>query len=456
MPIDVNDLKFRRTPTKIVVEGKAAPGETIKAENLSVAPFKHDWGKDSFTTAKADKNGRFRITIKGGVDGDQVRLNVGGASRIFTVDAGGKDTRRPEFNVQALRLERRDESGASDGAYAFTSVSRTPTAGEPGEVVQLTNLRTGQKQLVTLDEKGLIPASTRVHGQPGDVISFATTDGRNNADYKDDCGSVVIPAPKNAASLKVPFEPPPALEDRATVKSSKLDGQLFVNGVSPTDPQQGQVGDCYLVASAASIAQMRPQALERMIKQNADGTFTVTFKRFAAGARAYVDDAVTVTNSFPNRWGQAFYGGSTQRGELWFSVLEKAYASWKGGYDAIRSGYPYEIFEACLGKAGKHLDPRIDSADKVFKAVKAATDKKLPMVAWTAPDSTEKPFAGTGLVGDHAYTLMGAEEKDGQRFVTLRNPWACTEPSGDGRDDGVFTIPLETFVKYYDGVGIAQ
>ncbi|HEY3451128.1 MAG TPA: C2 family cysteine protease [Myxococcales bacterium] len=450
MPINVNDLKFKKTGTKLVLEGKAAPGTTVKAEDLSVAPFKHDWGKDAFTTAKADKNGNFKITIKGGVDGDKVRLNVGGASQVVTVDAGGKDTRRPEFNVQGLRLTEKD------GAFAFTSVSKTPTAGEPGEVVQLTNTRSGQKQLVTLDDDGLIPAGTRLHGQPGDVINFATTDGRNNADYKDDCGNVVIPAPKNAASLKVPFEPAPLLEDRTKVQATKATGQLFVNGASPTDPQQGQVGDCYLVATAASLAQMKPDALEKMIKQNADGSFTVTFKRFDANAKAYVDDAVTVSNSFPSNYGQSYYGSSQQRGELWFPVLEKAYASWKGGYDAIRSGYPYEIFEACLGKSGKHLDPRIDSSDKVFKAIKTATEKKLPMVAWTSPDKTEKPFAGTGLVGDHAYTLMGVEEKDGKKFVQLRNPWACTEPAGDGKDDGVFTIPLETFVKYYDGVGIAQ
>ncbi|MGC4121822.1 MAG: C2 family cysteine protease [Myxococcales bacterium] len=379
-----------------------------------------------------------------------MRLNVGGASQVVTVDAGGKDTRRPEFNVQGLRLT---EQG---GAYAFTSVSKTATAGEPGEVVQLTNMRTQKKQLVTLDAQGLLPAGTRISGQPGDVINFATTDGSNNADYKDDCGNVVILAPKNAASLKVPFEPAPLLEDRTKVQSSKLNGQLFVNGVSPTDPAQGGVGDCYLVASAASLAQMRPEVLEKMIKQNQDGTFTVTFKRYDAQAKAYVDDAVTVTNSFPNKYGQVTYGGSTQSGELWFSVLEKAYASWKGGYDAIRSGYPYEIFEATMGKAGKHLDPRIDSSDKVFKAIKTATDKKQPMVAWTAPDNTAKPFSGTGLVGDHAYTVMGAEEKDGKKFVTLRNPWACTEPTGNGKDDGVFTLPLETFVKYYDGVGIAQ
>jgi hypothetical protein len=288
------------------------------------------------------------------------------------------------------------------------------------------------------------------------VISFSPPPTRNNADYKDDCGSVVIPAPKNAASLKVPFEPPPALEDRATVKSSKLDGQLFVNGVSPTDPQQGQVGDCYLVASAASIAQMRPQALERMIKQNADGTFTVTFKRFDAGARALRGRRGHRHNSLPQPVGPGLLRRlHPARG----AVVQRAgegLRPWKGGYDAIRSGYPYEIFEACLGKAGKHLDPRFDSADKVFKAVKAATDKEAADGGLDGPDSTEKPFAGTGLVGDHAYTLMGAEEKDGQRFVTLRNPWACTEPSGDGRDDGVFTIPLETFVKYYDGVGIAQ
>lgn len=446
---NVNDLKFRRTATRLVVEGTAAPGTKVKLENLSVAPFKTDWKKDAFATA--GKDGRFRVTIKGGVEGDQVRLSAGGTSQVLTVATGGKDTRRAEFNVQTLRLA----ASGVEGSFAFTSVSRNPTAGEPGERVKLTNRRTGQSQTVVLDEQGLFPAGVRVSGQPGDVVTFATTDGRNNTDFANDCGSVVIPAPRNAASLKTPYEPPAMLEDQAKVKPAKLTGSLFLNGASVTDAQQGGVGDCYLVSSAAAIAQMRPDVLERMIRDNGDGTFTVTFKRFDAQARGYVDDAVTVTNSFPAQYGQAYYGGSTQRGELWFSVLEKAYASWKGGYDAIQSGYPYEIYEACLGKPGKHFDTRVDSAQKVYEAIQTAVAKKQPMVAWTCPDSTEKPFAGTGLVGDHAYTLMGVEERNGEKYVQLRNPWACTEPTGDGRDDGVFSLPLSTFAKYYDGVGIA-
>jgi hypothetical protein len=298
-----------------------------------------------------------------------------------------------------------------------------------------------------------------VAGQPGDVITLAASDSVNNAKFMDTCGSVVIPAKKDANSLKVPFEPPPLLEDRTKVQTKPFTGPLFVDGASPTDPVQGQVGDCYLVSTAASLAQMKPEALERMIKDNQDGTYTVTFKRYDAQAKSYVDDAVTVSNQMPSNWSGAYYGGSSNstdpsKVEMWFPVLEKAYASWKGGYDAIRSGYPYEIFEACLGQSGKHFDVRVDDGSKVFAAMKKAEAAKQPMVAWTGMDSTDRPFTNTGLVGDHAYTIMGVEEKDGERFVKLRNPWGEKEPAGNGPDDGVFTLPWKTFAKYYDGVGV--
>ena len=454
MPI--NDVKFSKTASKVVVEGKAAPNATVKVENLSVAPFKSDYHSDTFATAKADAKGHFRVVINGSVEGDKVKVSQGDASQIVTVKTGGKDTRRAEFNVQSLRL-----ADTGDGSYGLTTVSANACAGEPGELLQLKNNRTKQTQKVTLDDKGWFPPGFKVAGQPGDVITFASSDGVNNANFKDTCGNVIIPARRDPTSLKVPFEPPAQLEDQSKVKTAKITGPLFVDGASPTDPVQGQIGDCYLVATAASIAQMKPDVLEKMIKDNGDGTYTVTFKRFDAQAKAYVDDAVTVSNQMNSSWSGAFYGGSSNssdpaKAEAWFPVLEKAYASWKGGFDAIRSGYPYEIFEACLGKAGTHFDVRVDSEAKVFGAMKKAMDAKQPMVAWTGIDSTDKPFTNTGLIGDHAYTIMGVEEKNGERFVKLRNPWGQTEPAGNGPDDGVFSVPWKTFAKYYDGVGVAQ
>ncbi len=450
----IDNLKFRASGKKVVIEGHAAPNATVKLENLSAAPFHAGWHDDAFVSAKADAKGNFKLVLKGGVEGDKVRLSLAGAaSQVVTVTGVGTDNRRAEFNVQALRL-----SPNASGGYSIGTVSVDDVVGEPGARILFKNQRTGQTQNATLDKDGRFPSSLSVAGEPGDVITLAATDGRVNKSFQDTCGNLVVPPRRNPAGVQAAFEPAPSFEDKG-ITSAKLDGQLFVGGASPTDPSQGGIGDCYLVSSASALALNCPEVLQKLIKDNGNGTYTVTFKRYDAKSKSYKDDPVTVSNSFPMKGSDTLYAAAPRTNgtrELWFPVLEKAYAAWKGGYDAIRSGYPYEIFEACLGAPGKHFDPRVEDSSKIFASVQKALQAKKPVVVWTGVESAERSYTNTGLVADHAYTVLGVSVKDGQRVVELRNPWGCTEPRGNGVDDGVFTMPWKDFVKLYDGVGIAS
>ena len=45
--------------------------------------------------------------------------------------------------------------------------------------------------------------------------------------------------------------------------------------------------------------------------------------------------------------------------------------------------------------------------------------------------------------------MLGYEEKNGEKYVTLRNPWGESEPAGNGPNDGVFQLKLEEFSKLY-------
>ena len=35
------------------------------------------------------------------------------------------------------------------------------------------------------------------------------------------------------------------------------------------------------------------------------------------------------------------------------------------------------------------------------------------------------------------------------KYVQLRNPWGESEPAGDGKDDGIFYLPMDKFQKLY-------
>ena len=105
---------------------------------------------------------------------------------------------------------------------------------------------------------------------------------------------------------------------------------------------------------------------------------------------------------------------------------------------------------ALTGKYTTSMSTAYDSSDALFKAIKVAGDKKQPMAAGTHDD--KKKYANTGVYADHSYSLFGAEESGGKKYVLLRNPWGESEPGNDGKNDGYFKLEMAQFMKLYDGV----
>jgi hypothetical protein len=48
--------------------------------------------------------------------------------------------------------------------------------------------------------------------------------------------------------------------------------------------------------------------------------------------------------------------------------------------------------------------------------------------------------------------VLGAEEREGTWYVTLRNPWGCCEPGDTGGGDGIFELDMDTFKELYSGI----
>jgi hypothetical protein len=210
------------------------------------------------------------------------------------------------------------------------------------------------------------------------------------------------------------------------------------------------------------VALRRPDLLKRMIEDHGDGTYTVTFQRHDHEKARYVDEKVKVSNQV---WvkppGTAPVYGTTSTREGWFSIVEKACAAWKGGYDGARSGYPFEAFEAVLGAEGRHFDLDVTSTDALWQAMVKRDKANEAMVAWTRVESPALRFGNTGLVADHAYAVLGVEVKDGARMVKLRNPWGenpwAARSSNLLKTDaaGVLWMKIEDFRTMFLGLGSA-
>jgi hypothetical protein len=245
-------------------------------------------------------------------------------------------------------------------------------------------------------------------------------------------------------------------------------GPLFTHGVSPGDVGQGKIGDCFFLSSLAAVAQRKPDLIKNALKDNGDGTYTVTFKERQKDG-SVKDVPVTVDDKLPMDGTHPAFAqgrdGTKEGAEIWPSIVEKAYAKYRGGYDTLnQGGLGQKALETLTGAPSEHFDIGKVTEDDLWQRISKATADGKPMVTGTTTkkglDRATNSGDEGGFVEGHDYTLLGTEEKDGQRFVKLRNPWASDSPHVPGverkdNDDGVFEIPLATYRKTFADVAIS-
>jgi hypothetical protein len=109
--------------------------------------------------------------------------------------------------------------------------------------------------------------------------------------------------------------------------------------------------------------------------------------------------------------------------------------------------------EALTGSRPTYFPITGDADPKaIFAQVKAAVADKGCVVALSQPFGSDV----RNMVDDHAYSLLGVVEKDGQQLVKLRNPWGEKEPGADGKDDGTFTLTAEQFARAFSMVELVK
>ncbi|WP_026120452.1 C2 family cysteine protease [Nocardiopsis potens] len=198
--------------------------------------------------------------------------------------------------------------------------------------------------------------------------------------------------------------------------------------IGSDDLRQGALGDCWWLAGMGAIADQNPQIIKDMIKENANGTYTVTF---GDGEQVTVTpDLVVNSNNSP-----AF--SSPQGGVMWPAILEKAYAEKEGSFGEIEGGWPGDAMETITGDDSGEVPGMLQTEE----FLSAMLDEGVAIGATTPGDKKDSYYeleSGDSLVGNHAYVVK--EIKDGK--VTLYNPW--------GRQHA--TLTMEEFREKLDTV----
>ena len=202
-----------------------------------------------------------------------------------------------------------------------------------------------------------------------------------------------------------------------------VSGSLFQNGISPEDINQGSVGDCYYVATLASIAQEKPSYIQNMFIDNGDNTYTVRF--FNNGVANYV----TVDNYLPtDANGYLVYANpgsyyNNSNNELWVALAEKAYAQLaESGWS--RPGDVSNDYRSIEGGWMDYVIKQVTGLDATFKWISSNMTKTQLISLVNSSQILTAGFVygeGYGVYNGHAYTISSYNATTDK--FRLRNPW---------------------------------
>ena len=282
---------------------------------------------------------------------------------------------------------------------------------------------------------------------------------------------------------------------------------LFQGGITPSDIAQGQLGDCWLMAALACLAE-HPTAIMKCFitrERNVRGYYVIELydARQAKFVRITLDDFLPTDN------GQPLFA-KPSGSELWVLLLEKAFAKFFGDYHALAGGHVAVAFEAMTGdnvmrfelEDGKwrkymlvHVNnesskrsvglrkvvPEEAYSDADFFEILAVYDgvKSVMGAGSTQGRSDSAADSRNGICQGHAYSVIGTAKSGSFRMLKLRNPWGAFEWKGawsdrsdlwdknpavaakcgrenGAKDDGVFWMEMGDFVKNFDMIDICH
>ena len=106
-----------------------------------------------------------------------------------------------------------------------------------------------------------------------------------------------------------------------------------LESIKPEAINQGNIGDCYFLASLAAVAQTQPEKIRDAITDNHDGTYTVAFPG-AKGEKIKVDA--------PTQSELGLYNGGTKYG-TWAAIMESAYGKYRAEHNSRKEPVPPQI-----------------------------------------------------------------------------------------------------------------
>ncbi|ELU07186.1 hypothetical protein CAPTEDRAFT_98040 [Capitella teleta] len=243
------------------------------------------------------------------------------------------------------------------------------------------------------------------------------------------------------------------------------------------DLDQGDLGDCWFIAGAASLAVSNRKLFERCVPHNQTfddedyaGIFMFRFWHFSAWTEVVIDDLLPTVN------GRLLYAHNRdQPNEFWAALLEKAYAKLYGCYENIDGGHINDSLVDFTGGISEVIHLNEAPANLFQLMYRTLRMNSMVGCAINATSHREEDL-GNGLYAGHAYSvtniIQATVDGDVIQLIRLRNPWGRDEWKGAWSDyspewrkmtetmrkkiglvkddDGEFWMAFKDFVKEFD------
>ena len=255
------------------------------------------------------------------------------------------------------------------------------------------------------------------------------------------------------------------------------DNYEIMNEVDPNDINQGELGDCYFLCSIAAVAEY-PERIKRIfLTESVNKSDCYAIEGFVNGRV----QPISMDAMFPyNERGRCPAFATTKGKELWVMLLEKAWAKVNGSYNNIVAGNASNALSFLTGAPTITIDHKEQSTNQIWKQILTADQSHFIMCASAGkPGVSQNEYKQSGLISSHAYSLLQAKEVNSQgmkeRLLQIRNPWGSQEWIGDwsdssplwtpelkkeckleAKDDGIFWIRIEDYLKYYGNTTICK